>query len=244
MVILLSFFIELIKLYLLQRLMGYSIAKKLILPCCVAIASFAAVWFLRKVFSEDEIVILTTLLTAIVISFFIQGRNKLISVFLGVIALWFVDTFFSNIFTILFPQLLGLYVECVLLIILAGVFVVFRLLKKPHPIKFETFNKRQVLLFGLGLFSFSLYMAQYQEAVKNGAMTIISSISGIFLIVISINAGQKRHYKEHANITETMRKNQEQYFKLLLSNEEETRKFRFFTKVVYKAGQVLARVVQ
>ena len=229
---LISFFIELIKLYLLQRLMGYTTTKKLVLPCCVVIASFVFVWFLQEVFGKELIIITYNFLAIIIISLSFKGRNKLISTFLGMLTLWFVDYFIISIFTTLFSEPIELFSDSVSIIILAAIFGIFRLLKKPYLLKFETFNKKQVVLYAIGLFSSALYLSYYQMSLGNNTtrvdkyLAIISSISGIFLIVISINAGQKRHYKEYADITEKMRKSQEQYFQLLLNKEEETKKFR------------------
>jgi sensor histidine kinase regulating citrate/malate metabolism len=85
----------------------------------------------------------------------------------------------------------------------------------------------------IGMLSFALYLVPYQladleinSARVNKFLGILSAISGIFLIVVSINAGQKHHYREIAGITESIRKNQEKYFRLLLSKEEETKRFR------------------
>lgn len=229
----LSFSVELVKLYLLQRLMGYNTAKKLVAPCCVALTSFIFVWLLRDIFNGDMTEVICAVIAIIIISLFTRGRNKILSVFLGVVALWFVDIFFQSIFVTLFSESIEPFVDCVSLIILITVFIAYKLLKKPPLIIFETFDKKQVLLYIIGLLSFALYLAPYQIAgYENNIMqidrflAILSAISGVFLIVISINAGQKQRYMEIANITETMRKKQVQYFQLLLNKEEETKKFR------------------
>jgi len=229
----LGFFIELIKLYLLQRLMGYAISKKLIAPGCAMIVSFAAVWLSRDNLDTNTFEILCGMLEIVSIALLIKGRNKFISVFFGVVVLWFVDIFFKSIFTMLFSGAIEPFVDSFSLVILATVTAVLKFLKKPPLIKFESFRKRQILFFMAGLLSFALYLVPYQIAGYendslqiNRFLAIISAVSGIFLIVISINAGQKHHYREIASITESMRRNQENYFKLLLSKEEETKRFR------------------
>ena len=233
MSIMFRFPIEIIKLFLMQRLMGYSVTKKPILPCCTASASFAMLWYLSEKLDDNTAVIVCALLVIINISLFINGRNKILSVILGVVTLWFVDIFFGNILTMLFSDSIEPFVDCVSLIVLIVLFFAFRILNIPHIFKFEAFDKKQALIYIFGLFSFALYLAPYQIAEfesntlrANRFLAILSAISGIFLIVISINAAQKQQYREIAKITETMRKNQEQYFQLLLNKEEETKKFR------------------
>ncbi|MCL2153051.1 MAG: GHKL domain-containing protein [Oscillospiraceae bacterium] len=229
----LGLLIELIKLYLLQKLMGYSTTKKLITPGCAIIVSLAVIWFSQDNLDENTFEILCGFLEIISIALLVKGGNRYISVFLGVFILWFVDIFFQNIFIMLFSEAIEPFVDSFSLVILATLTVALKCLKKPPLIKFESYGKRQILIFMAGLLSFALYLAPYQIAgyendslQMNKFLAIISAVSGIFFIVISINAGQKHHYMEIASITESMRRNQENYFMLLLNKEEETKRFR------------------
>lgn len=229
----LRFLVEMAKLYLLLRLIGYNVTKKLILPCCVAAVSLIAVLFLQNNVVYDTFILIEELLIIVCIAFLFQGRNKTIAVVLSALIIWFIDVFFENILTILFSGAISIFTEFVSLLILAAVFIALKILQKPPLLVFESFGRRQVLLFIIGLITFMIYIAPYQTAGLvndtlqfNKFLAVLSAISGVFLIVISINAGQKHHYKEVANLTEKMRKDQEKYFQLLLSKEEETKKFR------------------
>jgi len=226
--------LELLKLFLLQRLMGYSPSKKMILPfCATAVASVAAIWFLRGILDPNVWELMNTCLTVAAIALLMKGRHKVVSAALGITVLWFADVFFESTLVMLISETVKPYAVFTSLLLLVVLTATLYILKKPPLFRFQTFSKRQVLLFMAGLLSFALYLAPYQIASfeidsprANQFLAVLSAISGIFLIFISINAGQKHHYRETAKMTETMRKNQEKYFQLLLSKEEETKKFR------------------
>jgi uncharacterized protein YdbL (DUF1318 family) len=245
----LSFSVELMKLFFLLKLMGYRTTKKLIAPCCMIAASFLAMWFLQDRIDSDTTVIILTLLIIACITLSIKGRNKTIAAFAGVYVLWFIDAFFMNVLELVFSKPIDLFAELTSLIILAAAFFAFKILKKPPLFSFESFGRGQVLLFVIGLICFALFIAPFQiadfkndSAQMNTFLALVSTISGIFLIVISINAGQKHHYQAIANLTEKARKDQEKYFQLLLSKEEETKKFRHdFNNHLYSIKYLLEK---
>ena len=234
-----SFTAELIKLYLLQRLAGYNKTKRIILPCCMVIVSFIAIWLLQDILSSYDMIIFVTFIPVVSIALFIKGRNKIVFILLGTVILWFIDIFFLNMLTVLLPESLTPYTDFASLIILATIFFACRYFKKLPLIKFESLETKQVLFFMVGVVSYALYLTPSQidwtqidlyqldnPSRISGFFTIFSSLSGIFLIIILIHAWQKNEYKITAQMTETLRKYQEQYFQLLLSKEVETKEFR------------------
>jgi signal transduction histidine kinase len=245
----LSFSVEMIKLYILLRLVGYSIKKKIIAPCCVIAASFIALWSLQGRLDNDTVLIISTLLIIVSLSLLIRGRNKTIAALAGVYVLWFIDAFLINVLALVLTDPLALFAELASLIIIAAIFVIFRIQRKPPLFTFASFSKKQVLLFVIGLISFAFFLAPYQIAdfindsiQMNTFLSLVSTISGIFLIVISINAGQKHHYQAIANLAEKARKDQEKYFQLLLNKEEETKKLRHdFNNHLYSIKYLLEK---
>jgi hypothetical protein len=118
--------------------MGYNTTKKLIPPGCSILVSFITIWLLKDKLDDDGIEILSGFLLIVSVALLIEGRNKFISIFIGIAALLFIEELIKNIFSIFIIELADIFIVSVTLAIITTGYVALGFLKRLPFLKFES----------------------------------------------------------------------------------------------------------
>lgn len=186
-----------------------------------------------------------TLLAVIIVALAIEGRNKLLFSTLTFFTICIIDELINFIISIHYrsvddaPIAISVVNTFSLILLTAAALIVrsFFFKKRSNVQRaLNNSNSLYVVLLSIGIVASLMFISYFMySGLKNsGRSNIIAAFSayvlGLMFIVTGVlliyNSISKKHYKQEAKIGQQLLRSQEKYYKMLLSKENETRKFR------------------
>ena len=186
------------------------------------------------------------ILSIVIISFITTPKKNVKYIILIYIFICIVDMIFSAVFIYIFTHtgndlqgnyMLNIIVNSISLIVISLFLLIKLKIKGRYKKTYNSVTLTQILIYIFGGIGLGLYITSVQyfgfDELKSSTTKLIAlglSMSSLMFIVICtsliITRNKNKHLSEENAINAKLVKTQEEYYKMLLNKDEETKKFR------------------